>query len=502
MSDSTALADAERTSSDGAPLRLDHWIGGRRVAPASREYLDRYSPVDHQLVSRVARGTGADVAAAVAAADRARIEWSRTAPIARGRLLLSLAATIREHAASLAALERRETGKPERLAATEIEGVAAYFEFYGTLVNLPAGDVLDLGPRFHVYTRREPFGIVGVITPWNVPLGQVARAVAPAIAAGNVVVVKPSEFTSASTVRLGELAQEAGLPDGVLNVVLGNGSEAGAALVEHEQIRKLAFTGSVAAGRTIGHVAADRILPLTLELGGKSANVVFADANLERAARTSVTAYTANSGQVCSAGTRLLVQRSVHDEFVERLVELTERLDLRSQVGPLITDAQRDQVIEYFDVAASEGLRPRTGGSPEVPDPDLAVGNYLSPTIYAGASNDMRIAREEIFGPVVVVIPFDDEDDAIALANDSPYGLVAGVWTEDIGRAFRVAGSLEVGQVFVNTWTTGAVETPFGGFKLSGYGREKGIESLHQYQQLKTVTVSVADDDQQHETRP
>lgn len=468
--------------------RLDHWIGGSSTEPLPRRYRLGTNPATGSATVDAALGTVEDVAGAVRAAEAALPRWRSLASVERGRTLHAIAEVIRANADEFTDLEVEDTGKPRATAAAEVENSAAYFEFYAGLVNLPVGDVLDVARDQHIFTRREPYGVVGVITPWNVPLNQAARAVAPALATGNVVVIKPAEVSPQTTVRLAELAEAVGLPAGVMNVVLGAGSVVGAAIVEHPGVRKVAFTGSVATGRTIGRVAADRIIPLSLELGGKSANIVFADSDLNFAASETVRAFSTNAGQVCSAGTRLLVERSVHDDFVARVAERASRLREGVDIGPIITRSQFDDVQGYFEVAAREGAHLVIGGSVS-DDPELASGFYVKPTIYSGVRNDSRLAREEIFGPVLVTVPFDSEEEAIALANDSDFGLIAGVFTRDIGRALRVSDALEAGQVFVNTWSTGAVQTPFGGYKNSGYGREKGIEAMLHYTHLKTVVV-------------
>ncbi|MDF2916278.1 aldehyde dehydrogenase family protein [Microbacterium sp. NPDC086615] len=467
---------------------LDHWIDGASASPASGTYSSGTNPATGGPTVRIAGGDPTDVDAAAAAATRAFPGWRRFSAPERGRILRRIADAIREHAETFADLEIEDTGKPRRTALAEVENSAAYFEFYAGLVNLPVGDVLDVEPGQHIYTRREPYGVIGIITPWNVPLNQAARAVAPALVTGNVVILKPAETSSQTTMLLARLSAEAGLPPGVLNVVLGSGSVVGTAIVSHPAVRKVAFTGSVQTGRTIGRIAAERIIPLTLELGGKSANVVFADADLDVAAREAVRAFSANAGQVCSAGTRLLVERPVHDAFVARVAALAGELREGEDIGPLITRTQFAQVQEYFQIAHEEGATAVIGGS-VTDDPALAGGFYVKPTIYSDVDNSSRIAQEEIFGPVLVTIPFDDEADAIRLANDSEFGLIAGVFTRDIGRAFRVADSIEAGQVFINTWSTGAVQTPFGGHKNSGYGREKGIEAMLHYSHLKTVVA-------------
>lgn len=475
--------------------RWQHYIGGQFVPPAGNEWLEERNPRTRGISYEIARGTAADVAAAVQAAEGARAAWAARRPIERGRVLLAIAARIRGALDLLAQTEALETGKSLVQARMEAEMSAQYFEFYASVINVPNGEVIDIGERYHSYTRREPMGSVAVILPWNAPMNQGARGIAPALAAGNAVVAKPSEFTSVSLLRLAAMAvEDCGLPPGVLNVVTGNGIEAGAALVAHPDIRKVAFTGSTRAGREIGRIAAERIIPVTLELGGKSPNIVFADADIDKAVAGVIRGFTTNAGQICSSGTRCLVEAGLQDRFVARLAEALQQLPIGSEVpgalGPMITEAQYEKVLDYFRIAREQGAALVCGGA--IPaDPELQKGWFVQPTIYAGASNSDRLAREEIFGPVLVVIPFADEAEAIAIANDSDYGLVAGLWTQNVGRAHRVSAQLQAGQVFVNEYFSGGVETPFGGYKQSGIGREKGIEALHHYTQVKSVTIAL-----------
>ncbi|HEY3619439.1 MAG TPA: aldehyde dehydrogenase family protein [Candidatus Sulfotelmatobacter sp.] len=473
----------------------DHFIGGKCVAPREKsDYQAMEKRPGSPVQVHVASGTDRDVAAAISACRAATPAWTVMDPMTRGRILVDIARALRSRLDQFAEIEAAETGKPRWQAAQEMEGAAQYFEYFGGLTNTPKGDLIDMGGEYHTYTVREPYGIVGVITPWNAPLNQAARAIAPALATANTVLCKPSEFTSGTTVEFAKLANDCGLPDGVFNVILGDGHGAGMSIVNNPHVRKIAFTGSVRAALEIGRIAAERIIPLTLELGGKSANIVFEDAELATAIPGAIMGFAANAGQVCTAGTRLLLQRSIRDVFIEGLKKAISQIKVGpepdAKVGAIITHAQYERVLEYFDIAEREGATLVCGGRGAI-QKDWGDGWYLPLTVYTDVTPNMRIAREEIFGPVLAVMVFDEEDEAIRLANDSEYGLTAGLWTRNLSRALRAASALESGTVNVNQYPAGNVLMPMGGQKRSGYGREKGVEALNHYTQLKCISIKL-----------
>jgi aldehyde dehydrogenase (NAD+) len=404
-------------------------------------------------------------------------------------VLHRVAEAIDDRAEELIALEGAATGKIDSQVRMEVEMAASYFRYYAGIVRAHHGRTIDQGARYHTYTRREPYGVVGVITPWNYPQNQACRGGAPALAAGNAVVVKPSEFTSPATVHLARVLSGAGLPDGLFNVVTGTGPAVGTPLVLHPQVRRITFTGSVATGRTLAALAGDRLMPVTLELGGKSPIVVFADADLDRVVDACVTVVAMNAGQVCTATTRLIAEASIHDELVRRVVDAVAKLEPGVHFGPAITESQYHRVLQHFAEARDAGLTPAIGGGAYDEGP-ASEGFYLRPTVYADVPRTARVAREEIFGPVLVTMPFRGEAQALELANDTEFGLFGSVWSGDLARGLRLAARIDAGQITVNGGPL-SIETPLGGYKSSGYGREKAIEALDEYTQLKTISLSL-----------
>jgi aldehyde dehydrogenase (NAD+)/betaine-aldehyde dehydrogenase len=430
----------------------------------------------------------------VRAAAGAALAWRRVAVPERARLLRRLSALIERDMASLGRLESQQTGKPLRQGLRDAEITVRYFDFYASAVETFYGSAFSLDERTMVHTRWEPHGVTAHIIPWNYPLQILGRSVAPALAMGNCVVLKPAEEAPLTALKIGELALEAGLPPGALNVVTGYGESAGAALTAHPGIGHISFTGSVEVGRIISHAAAERLIPVTMELGGKSPNILFADADLDRALPVIVNAILQNGGQTCSAGSRLLVEESLHAAVTGRLTEMFSAVSIGAalddpDLGPLISGPQRDRVTSYVAGTGRDG-RIAYGGAPLNGGP-LGDGYFFQPTLIDEVAPGSTMFREEVFGPVLAVTPFSGIDDAVALANGTDYGLVAGVWTTNVSTAQRMIRDVVSGQVFVNTYgASGGVELPFGGFRQSGYGREKGAEGLRGFAQVKTAVIA------------
>ncbi len=474
------------------PLLVD----GRRLPARAGERAPVVEPATGAVLAYVARAGVEDVQVAVEAAQRAfeAGDWRRASPALRARVLLRLAGLIREHAEELARLESRNVGKPIGESRGEVQMGADCFQYYAGQIPTFGGRTVPVAAAGTGLTFREPVGVCALVVPWNFPFAITTWKVAPALALGNAVVVKPASATPLTALRLGELALEAGLPPGVLNVLPGPGGAVGAALVQHPAVRKVSLTGSTEVGAAVMRLAAGDIKRVSLELGGKSASLVFADADLDRAA-TAVFSVFGNAGQDCCARSRVLVERPVYREFVERFVERTRRLrlgdplDEATEIGSLISPEHRARVDGFVQRARAEGARLCTGGAVPRGEP-FARGSFYEPTVFADVTPGMEIAREEIFGPVVSIMPFDTEEEAIRLANDSIYGLSGSLWTRDIGRALRVVRAVETGVISVNSSHSVHLEMPFGGVKRSGVGRELGPAALEHYSELKSVFIA------------
>lgn len=465
--------------------------------PNSGQWFDTLDPFSGEPWARIPRGNKADVKLAVEAADAALSgPWGTINSSERGRLLYKLGTLIEEQAERLAIVESRDNGKLMSEVIGQVRYCAKYFYYYGGLADKIEGSVIPNDkPKVFNYTRYEPVGVVATITPWNSSLLLTAWKMAPALCAGCTIIAKPSEHTSASLLELADLVAQAGIPAGVFNVITGFGKEVGEPLITHPKVARVAFTGGDEGGRRVAAIAGQHLKRVSLELGGKSPNIVFDDANLENAVNGVITGIFSAGGQTCMAGSRLLLQDSIHDEFIERMLEVTKRAKAGDpsqpgiQVGPVATRPQFEKVMEYVAIAKAEGATCVAGGR-QLSGPGYGCGQFVEPTIFTDVRNDMRIAQEEVFGPVLAVIRFKDEEEAVQIGNDIRFGLAAGVWTSNLHRAMYMSEKLKAGTVWINNYRNTSYTTPFGGFKDSGIGREGGVEAVKEYLEAKSVWIT------------
>jgi betaine-aldehyde dehydrogenase len=491
------VADVAAAAGLRTPIRHQLFIGGRFVDAADGQTLATLNPHDNTPIADVAMAGREDVERAVAAAEAAFPRWSRLAAADRGRVLLKLADLIETHAEELARLESLDTGHPLKDSrALDVPRTAACFRYFGGMADKFQGDVVPVEAGFLNYLLREPVGVVGQVVPWNFPLMFTSWKMAPALAAGNCIVLKPAEITPLTTLKIAELMSQAGIPDGVVNILPGLGSVAGQAIAEHPRIAKVAFTGSTATGQRIVQASAGNLKKVQLELGGKGPNIVFDDANLVAAVNGSAWAIFHNQGQACIAGSRLVLHEKIADEFLQRFTALAKSirlgnpLDENTEMGPLTSAQHRDRVLSYVAVAREQGGEVIAGGKAPG-DPALAHGCYVEPTIVKARDFRDRVAQEEVFGPFVTVLTFRTDDEALAIANGTDYGLGSGLWTSNLQRAHRVARDLHAGMVWVNSYKRVNPGSPFGGVGKSGYGREMGFEAMREYTQVKSVWINV-----------
>ena len=478
--------------------RLQNYINGELVAPVSGNYLDNYQPATGQVYSLIPDSDAADVQAATEAAKAAFPSWSTTPAGERSRIMLKIAQLIEDNLDRLAAAESKDNGKPVWLAKrVDIPRASSNFHFYATAIEQFSSEAHDMNGSAINYTLRQPIGVAGCISPWNLPLYLFSWKIAPALAAGNTVVAKPSEITPMTAYLLSELCIEAGLPAGVLNIVHGLGPKVGAAITEHPDIPMISFTGGTATGQTIARVAAPMFKHLSLELGGKNPNIIFDDCDFDNALRTSVSSSFANQGQICLCGSRMFVQRGIYERFRDAFVEKVSRMtvgdpsDPESKLGAVVSKPHMEKVLSYIELAKQEGGTVLTGGERVVLEGELAEGYYIRPTVIEGLDYACRTNQEEIFGPVVTITPFDTEEEVLEMANSVKYGLSATLWTENLTRAHRLARDLESGIVWINCWLLRDLRTPFGGQKQSGVGREGGFEALRFFTEPKNVCIKL-----------